>query len=136
MNQQDFSSIIRYRGPNVTARQVLFEQINADLESAFAAYLAQPPVDLDDAAYTAANDLAYVELCKITSRFQSDALLICDDDRTLIRALIVLGGVEAGHRAESIVRAEWRSEEDYAAALIEVRTWANLAILADLWPTA
>ena len=37
MDQTQFASFIRYRGPNVTARQSLFEQANADLESAFAA---------------------------------------------------------------------------------------------------
>lgn len=131
MDQQQFSALIRYRGPNVTARQALFEQVNADLEGAFAAYLAQPPVDFDDAAYMEANDKAREALGKITASL--DKLAPCDDDRGLMRDLINQGGMEAVHRAESIVRAEWQSAIDYAVALVEVRTWANLAILADLW---
>lgn len=132
MDQTQFASFIRYRGPNVTARQSLFEQANADLESAFAAYLAQPPVDFDDDAYIEANNKAREALDRLTASL--GRLAPCDDDRRLMRDLINQGGMEAARRAESVVRAEWQSASNYAVALVEIRTWVNLAILADLWP--
>lgn len=130
MDQQQFGSFIRYRGPAVVRRQEAFEEVNLRLEHVFAAYLAYLAADPEDEArrYELHSE-AYICL-GLLDHFEQ---ITPGDDAN--HRTIKDGGRAALGRAHHILTALGRDPQGYAVALVEVRTWANLAILADVWPS-